>query len=115
MYHGSLSCDSVLLRQDDNIKIGEPCHDISPSGAHSTAANIAESILERRILSPGKADIDTKCIGIVMMELMEPATSVLDPETTVLAAPEKWRDELGIKDFLAATQNSPLNTLKVAS
>jgi len=50
-----------------------------------------------------------------MMELMEPATSILDSKTTALAAPERWSDELGIKDFLAKTQRSPLSELKTVS
>ena len=49
------------------------------------------------------------------MELMEPATSILDPKTTTLRVPEKWSDGLGIKDFLAATQRRPLSVLKAAS
>lgn len=60
-------------------------------------------------------DMDTKCIGTIMMELMEPATSILDPETTILRAPKKWSDGLGIKEFLAATQRSPLSVLRAAS
>ena len=59
---------------------------------------------------------DIKCIGTIMMELMEPATSILDPCSTVLKNPEKWRDESGIKDFLAATQdNNSLRQLKEVS
>jgi len=50
-----------------------------------------------------------------MIELMEPATSILDPSSAVLKEPEKWRDELGIKDFLAATQRHPLPQLKEVS
>jgi len=50
-----------------------------------------------------------------MIELMEPATSILDPISAVLEEPEKWRDELGIKDFLAATQRHPLPQLKEVS
>ena len=46
---------------------------------------------------------------------MEPATSTLDPSSTVLKDPEKWRDDLGIKDFLGATQRYPLSQLKAAS
>ena len=50
-----------------------------------------------------------------MIDLMEPATSILDPSSTVLKEPQKWRDELGIKDFLAATQHSSLAQLKSVS
>ena len=50
-----------------------------------------------------------------MIELMEPATSILDPNSTNLKGPEKWRDESGIKDFLAATQRHSLSQLKMVS
>jgi len=50
-----------------------------------------------------------------MIELMEPATSTLDPSSAVLKEPEKWRDELGIKDFLVAAQRHPLPRLKTVS
>ncbi len=50
-----------------------------------------------------------------MIELMEPATSTLDPSSTVLKDPEKWRDDLGIKDLLGATQRHPLSQLKTVS
>ena len=58
---------------------------------------------------------DIKRIGTIMIELMEPVTSILDPSCMVLKDPEKWRDELGIKDFLAATQCSSLPQLKEVS
>ena len=58
---------------------------------------------------------DIKRIGIIMVELMEPTTSILNPSSTVLKTPEKWRDELGIKDFLAATQRDSLAQLKTVS
>ena len=90
MYHGSLTCGTVLLRQDGKIKIGMLCHDqVKSDVSHHTVANIAESILEKKTISPAKALTDTKCIGTIMMELMEPATSILDSKTTALAAPER--------------------------
>ncbi|MCJ1360236.1 MAG: hypothetical protein MMC33_010239 [Icmadophila ericetorum] len=97
LYYGTLGCSAVLLNQDGEIKI----------------ANVAEAILERKVFSAVMAMADIKCIGTIMMELMEPATSILDPCSTVLKNPEKWRDESGIKDFLAATQdNNSLRQLK---
>jgi len=79
------------------------------------AANIAESILEQKVFSAEKGMIDIKGIGVIMVELMEPTTSILNPSSTVLKNPEKWRDELGIKDFLAATQRDSLTQLKTVS
>lgn len=50
-----------------------------------------------------------------MMELMEPETFILEPHSTVLKNADVWKDGFGIKDFLAATQHSPLETLKNVS
>lgn len=47
-----------------------------------------------------------------MMELMEPETSLLDPGSITLQHPEKWKDSLGIKSFLAATNESRLVDLE---
>ncbi|KAL9132040.1 MAG: hypothetical protein Q9217_000168 [Psora testacea] len=99
LYHGTLSCSNVLLNQDGKIKI----------------ANIAESILERKVFSAERGLADIKRIATIMIELMEPATSILDPSSTVLKNPQKWRDELGIKDFLDATQRNSLPELKTVS
>ncbi|CZR70121.1 uncharacterized protein PAC_20022 [Phialocephala subalpina] len=53
-----------------------------------------------------------RCIGFVMMELMKPATYILDPHSAELRSPEKWKDGLGIQGFLSATQNQSLNQLR---
>lgn len=50
-----------------------------------------------------------------MMELMEPTTSILKPGSIVLKDEGKWKDSLGIKDFLAATHRSSLKELKKVS
>ena len=50
-----------------------------------------------------------------MMELMEPATSILEPDSIMLKDEGKWKDSLGIKDFLAATHRSSLGELKKVS
>lgn len=115
MYHGNLSCGTVLLRQDGKIKIGKVRRSKAVAKLTRVSTNIADSVLQRKVISSDKADTDIKCIGNIMMELMEPGTSILDPQTTTLAYPEKWKDGLGIKDFLAATQHSVLSSLKKAS
>lgn len=68
------------------------------------AANIAEFILEQKVFSAEKGMINIKNIKVIMIELMKSTTSILNPSSTVLKNSEKWRDELSIKDFLAATQ-----------
>ena len=50
-----------------------------------------------------------------MIELMEPATSILDPGSVILKEPDKWRKESGIKDFLERTQHRTLRELKEVS
>lgn len=79
------------------------------------AANIAEFILEQKVFSAEKGMIDIKGIEVIMIELMKPTTSILNPSSTVLKNSEKWRDELSIKDFLAATQWDFLTQLKTVS
>ena len=50
-----------------------------------------------------------------MMELMEPETFILEPNCVVLRNADAWKDGHGIKDFLAATQQSTLKMLKDVS
>ena len=50
-----------------------------------------------------------------MMELMEPETFILEPHSVILRKADVWKDGHGIKDFLAATQQSDLETLKKVS
>ena len=47
-----------------------------------------------------------------MMELMEPETYLLDSQSIELKNFGKWKDGLGICDFLAATQDKSLKDLK---
>ncbi len=49
------------------------------------------------------------------MELMEPMTYILDAGSTKLKDADKWKDGLGIEDFLAATQCKSLRELKEVS
>jgi len=53
------------------------------------AANIAESILEQKVFSAKKGMIDIKSIGVIMIELMKPTTSILNLSSTVLKNSEK--------------------------
>ena len=50
-----------------------------------------------------------------MMELMEPETFILEPHSVVLKNADVWKDGHGIKDFLTATQQNTLETLKNVS
>jgi hypothetical protein len=50
-----------------------------------------------------------------MIELMEPDTYILDPQSTELQRPDEWDSAGGIKDFLRATQDHSLKDLSVVS
>jgi hypothetical protein len=58
---------------------------------------------------------DVKDVGLMMIEMMEPETSLTDPETSSLRYPEKWQDATGIKSFLCATKTSSLQDLEHVS
>jgi hypothetical protein len=78
--------------------------------AHISPANIGESFVRKRYITVENKSYDVCSLGFVMVELMEPTTYILDPYSTELRNPEKWRD--GIKNFLNATQKLPLEQLK---
>ena len=74
-----------------------------------------ESFIENRRLDPDSEKNDIRSVGSVMMELMEPETFILEPHSVALRKADVWKDGHGIKDFLAATQQSTLETLKNVS
>ena len=55
---------------------------------------------------------DICTVGFLMKELMEPETSLQNPDSIVLQYPENWPDGWGIRTFLEATQSSTLDELK---
>jgi len=69
-------------------------------------------MINKRILNNEMERKDLQAVGLIMMELMEPDTSMLFPETITLKDPEKWPDQTGIKAFLAATETASLNSLR---
>jgi hypothetical protein len=58
---------------------------------------------------------DIGSLGYIMVELMEPETYMLDPQSINLQRPGLWKDQWGIRSFLEATQNQPLQTLMSVS
>ena len=68
-------------------------------------------MLEKKSISGEKEQEDIRALGLVMVELMEPDTSMLYPNSLTLQRPEEWRDNTGIKEFLAATETSSLEDL----
>jgi len=93
--HEDLGCATILLNIDGIVKI----------------ANIGESFIRSITTAESKQD-DVRSLGFVMMELMEPTTYMLNPRSTELQTPEKWKDGSGIKGFLSATQSQSLEQLR---
>lgn len=58
---------------------------------------------------------DVRSIGTVMMEIMEPETILLDPASTALKCPEKWKNAPVLLNFLKATENGSIVALKAVS
>ena len=77
-----------------------------------TVANIGDSMIDKRTLNKEMERKDIQALGLIMMELMEPDTSMLFPETITLKDPEKWPERTGIKAFLAATETASLDSLR---
>ena len=75
-------------------------------------ANVGDSFIEKRQFNPDSERNDVRSLGAIMMELMEPTTYILDPQSTKLKDSDKWKNSLGVEDFLAATQRKSLQELK---
>ena len=75
-------------------------------------ANVGDSFIENRQLNPDSERNDIRSIGDIMMELMEPTTYILDAQSTKLKDSDKWKNTLGVEDFLVATQHKSLQELK---
>lgn len=75
-------------------------------------ANVGDSFIEKRRLNPDSERNDVRSLGAIMMELMEPTTYILDAQSTKLKDSDRWKNSLGIEDFLAATQHKSLKELK---
>lgn len=80
-----------------------------------TQANIGASFARDWRITPEKEAEDIRGIGYVMMELMEPTSFILHPQSTQLKDPTRWRDGSGIKEFLLATRYAGLEDLKNVS
>ena len=54
--------------------------------------------------------VDYRALGLLMIRLMEPSTSMLDPETLSLSKPDLWDDR--VKGFLAKTSSASGDVLR---
>ena len=78
-------------------------------------ANVGDSFIEKRQLNRDSERNDVRSLGAIMMKLMEPTTYILDAQSTKLKDLDKWKNSLGVEDFLAATQSKSLQELKQVS
>ncbi len=69
-------------------------------------------MLEKKSINREKEKENIRALGLVMVELMEPDTSMLYPDSLSLQRSEEWQDNTGIKEFLAATETLSLKDLR---
>ncbi len=110
--HGALDCNTILLDLNGRVKIGKFRGRPGVGRLLMCQANIGDSFIEKRQLNPDSERNDIRSLGAIMMELMEPTTYILDAQSTKLKDSDKWKNSLGVEDFLAATQHKSLQELK---
>ena len=104
MYHGCLSCGTVLLRQDGKIKIGNLC----TWSILRIKASLGRSQYRRVDLgTPRYLTRIPRASAPLWWNSWNQQLASSIPIQRHWLAPEKWSDGLGIKDFLAATQCDP--------
>lgn len=112
LFHGDLSCDTILLDDRGRIQIGEKLS----SPAHVSASDIQkqklESVLRAERSSATHEREDLQGLGSIMIELMEPSTHDMDPKSQALRHPEKWDGREGIVRFLNDTATLQLEKLR---
>ena len=113
--HGALDCSTVLLDLNGRVKIGKLQRGTVQGLLLKHSANVGDSLIEKRQLDQNSERNDVRSIGAIMMELMEPTTYILDSQSTELKDADKWKNSLGVEDFLAATQSQSLQELKQVS
>lgn len=96
LYYGELNCGNVWLKRDGAVKL----------------ANVGDVMLNDVKISEDTERKNVCTVGFAMKELMEPETSLQDPDSIVLKYSENWPDDWGIRTFLEATQSSTLAELK---
>jgi len=76
------------------------------------AANVGESMLRSRQTNETHERKDIRDLGLMMVEMMEPETSLMNAQTLDLRSSERWEEATGIKSFLNATKTSSLQDLR---
>ena len=78
-------------------------------------ANVGDSLVNDEILDDERERSDIRSLGTIMMELTEPEKYLLDPKSIDLKNAGKWKNGLGILDFLASTRDQSLRVLEKVS
>ncbi len=92
LYHGDLHCGNILVSKEGRIKIGNGSAPQARLDAadSNVALNVGDSMIEGRVISKDMAHKNLRGLGLIMVELMEPKTSTLNPDSIILQQPEKW-------------------------
>lgn len=69
-------------------------------------------MLEVCTSSQAEKQKDLGNVGTIMMEIMEPATSLNDDKSIVLQYPDRWGEGGEVKKFLGATATASLDELR---
>jgi len=111
LFHGAIDCGQVLVNRLGHVKIGK-IRAQRHRACLILAANIGESMLRNRQTNEKQERKDIGDVGLMMVEMMEPETSLMNAHTLDLRSPERWEEATGIKSFLNATKTSCLQDLQ---
>lgn len=112
LFHGAMDCGQVLVNRLGHVKIGKFQSPYVSKFMLILAANIGESMLRSRQTNETHERKDIKDLGLMMVEMMEPETSLMNTQTLELRSPERWEEATGIKSFLNASKTSRLHDLR---
>ena len=110
LQYGILDCTQVLFNAEGNIKLGRLRTPLRKPSL-TDAANIGESMAHGKGLNQLREKEDVRSLGWLMMEIMEPETSLTRPQSMHLLQPRRWENGLGIKPFLESTCDSTISML----
>ncbi len=111
LFHGAMDCGQVLVNRLGHVKIGKVRAQRRKAWL-ILAANVGESMLRSRQTNETHERKDIRDLGLMMVEMMEPETSLMNAQTLDLRSSERWEEATGIKSFLNATKTSSLQDLR---
>ena len=108
MSYGKLTSENIRLSRTGSVKISESTLPGFAALANRMAkANFWESTWDSSASSQEQQDV--RSLGLVMVEMMEPGTSLEDPNTLILKGLRPWSGE--IKSFLKKTENAGIKDM----